>query len=135
MLDRAFAVGHGRAPTQDRVLSAQTYLKVIDQAGGADEYSARLRQSAVRGLSTLLNTIVMQKDQDAAKRVFPAIAAKAEAGAAGFSYYLGLINECVARPANLDAARQWYLLAAADPAWKRTAEDKARLIGRWCPGG
>jgi hypothetical protein len=134
MLDRAFAVGHGRAPTQDRVLAAQTYLKVIDQAGGADEYSARLRQSAVRGLSALLNTIVMQRDQDAAKRVFPAIAAKAEAGAAGFSYYLGLINECVARPANLDAARQWYLLAAADPAWKRTAEDKARLIGRWCPG-
>ena len=134
MLDVAFAMGHGRALRQDRVTAVQSYLNVIARADGGDETSARIRQSAVRGLAAMLNAIVEQKDHDAAKRVVPALASRADAGAADAQYYLGLLNECVTHPADLDAARQWYLKAAADPAWKRTVEDKARLLGKWCPG-
>lgn len=133
MLDQAFAMGHGRALKQDRVTSVETYLKVIALAGGGDESSARIRQSAVRGLATMLNMIVEQRDHDAAKRLWPALELRADSGAADVQYYLGLLSECVTRPANLGAARQWYRKAAADPAWKRTADDKARLLGRWCP--
>ena len=133
MLDLAFAMGHGRALKQDRVTSVETYLKVIAHSDGGDEISTRIRQSAVRGLAAMLNIIVEQKDQDAAKRLLPALESKADSGAADMQYYLGLLSECVTRPANLDAARQWYRKAAADPAWKRTADHKARLLGRWCP--
>ena len=42
--------------------------------------------------------------------------------------------ECVARPPDLDVALQWYKYAAANPAWKATAERKAELLGQWCPG-
>jgi hypothetical protein len=48
-------------------------------------------------------------------------------------YYLGLFNECVAQPANLDAAREWYGKAVVDPEWKGTVERKAKLLGKWCP--
>jgi serine/threonine protein kinase len=133
MLDLAFAMGHGRALKQDRVSSVETYLKVITRSDGGDEISTRVRQSAVRGLSSMLNIIVEQKDQDAAQRLLPTLESKADSGAADMQYYLGLVSECVTRPANLDAARQWYRKAAADPAWKRTVENKARLLGRWCP--
>ena len=133
MLDLAFAMGHGRALKQDRVTSVETYLKVIAHSDGSDAISTRIRQSAIRGLAAMLNIIVEQKDQDAAKRLLPALESKANSGAADMQYYLGLLSECVTRPANLDAARQWYRKAAADPAWKRTADHKARLLGRWCP--
>jgi TPR repeat protein len=133
MLDLAFAVGHGRALKQDRVTSVETYLEVIARSDGGDEMSTRIRQSAVRGLTAMLNIIVEQKDQAAAKRLLPALESKADSGAAVTQYYLGLLHECVARPANLAAARQWYRKAAADPAWSRTADHKARLLGRWCP--
>ena len=82
----------------------------------------------------MLNIIVEQKDRDAAKRLLPALESKADSGAADLQYYLGLMNECVTLPANLDAARQWYRKAGADPAWKGTADHKARRLGRWCPG-
>lgn len=134
MLDLAFAMGHGRALKQDRVTSVETYLKVIGRSDGSDEVSTRIRQSAVRGLAAQLNIIVEQKDQDAAKRLLPALESKADSGAAHLQYYLGLLNECVTLPANLDAARRWYRKAGADPAWKGTADDKTRLLGRWCPG-
>lgn len=133
MLDLAFAMGYGRALKQDRVTAVETYLKVIAHSDGGDEVSARIRQTAVRGLAAMLNIIVEQKDQDAAKRLLPALESKADSGAADMQYYLGLLSECVTRPANLDTARQWYRKAAADPAWKRTADHKARLLGRWCP--
>ena len=133
MLDLAFAMGNGRTLKQDRVSSVETYLKVIAQADGGDESSTRIRQSAVRGLAAMLNIVVEQKDQDAAKRLLPALESRADSGAADVQYYLGLLSECVTRPANLNAARQWYRKAAADPAWKRTAEHKARLLGRGCP--
>ena len=81
----------------------------------------------------MLNMIVEQRDQDAAKRLLPALEPQAVSGAADLQYYLGLMNECVTRPANLDAARRWYRKAAADPAWKRTADQKARLLGKGCP--
>ena len=81
----------------------------------------------------MLDNIVLHKDQYAAKRLLPALESKAGSGAADMQSYLGLLSECVARPANLDAARQWYRKAAADPAWKRAAERKARLLGRGCP--
>jgi hypothetical protein len=133
MLDLAFAIGYGRALRQDRVASVETYLQVIARSDGSDEISTRIRQSAVRGFAAMLNVIVEQKDQDAATRLLPALESKADSGAADMQYYLGLLSECVTRPANLDAARQWYRKAAADPAWKRTVENKARLLGRWCP--
>jgi serine/threonine protein kinase len=133
MLDLAFARGYGRGLKQDRVTSVESYLKVIAHSDGGDEVSTKIRQSAVRGLAAMLNIIVEQKDQDAAKRLLPALESKADSGAADMQYYLGLLSECVTRPANLDAARQWYRKAAADPAWKRTADHKARLLGRWCP--
>jgi TPR repeat protein len=134
MLDLAFALGHGRALQQDRVAAVETYLKVIAHADGGDETSTRIRQAADRGLAAMLNTVVEQKDQDATLRLLPWVEAKAGSGAADMEYYAGLLRECVTRPANLDAARQWYRMAAADPAWKRTADNKARLLGRWCPG-
>ncbi len=133
MLDVAFAMGHGRALKQDRVTSVETYLKVIALSAGGDEISARIRRSAVRGRAAMLNIIVERKDRDAAKRLLPALESQANSGAADMQYYLGLLSECVTRPPNLDAARQWYRKAAADPAWKRTADHKARLLGRWCP--
>jgi TPR repeat protein len=133
MLDLAFASGYGRALKQDRATSVETYLKVIARSDGGDEMSKRIRQSAVRGLAAMLNIIVEQKDQDAAQRLLPALESKADSGAADMQYYLGLLSECVTRPANLGAARQWYRKAATDPAWKRMAENKARLLGRWCP--
>jgi len=133
MLDLAFAMGHGRALKQNRVTSVETYLKVIALSGGGDESSTRIRQSAVRGLAAMLNMIVEQRDHIAAMRLWPALESRADSGAADVQYYLGLLSECVTRPANLDAARQWYRKAAADPAWKRAADDKARLLGRWCP--
>jgi hypothetical protein len=134
MLDRAFAMGHGRALEQDRAAAVDSYLRVMARAEGEDETATRIRQSAVRGLVAMLNAIVQQKDADAGRRVLPALESKADSAAAGVHYYVGLIYECVARPANLESARQWYRKAAADPAWKRTADDKARVIGAWCPG-
>jgi hypothetical protein len=131
MLDRAFAMGYGRALQPDRATAVETYLTVMARADGSDQTATKLRQSAGRGLLALLNTIVEQKDQDAVRRVLPALESKS--GAAGVQYYLGLMNECVAQPANLEAARQWYRKAAADPAWKRTADDKLQVIGTWCP--
>ena len=133
MLDLAFALGHGRSAKQDRLASAETYLKVIDRSPGGDEASARIRQAALRGLASLLNTIVEQKDEGAARSVLPVIRAKADAGAADLQYFSGLLSECALRPADFAAARRWYGRAAADPGWKRIAEQKARVLGRWCP--
>jgi TPR repeat protein len=134
MLDQAFALGQGRGLQQDRVAAVETYLKVIAHADGGDEVSTRIRQAADRGLAAMLNIVVEQKDQGATLRLLPWVEAKAGSGAADMEYYAGLLRECVTRPANLDAARQWYRMAAADPAWKHTADNKARLLGRWCPG-
>ena len=134
MLDLAFAVGHGRIARLDRVTSVETYLKVIDLSAGGDQTSARIRRAAARGLGSMLSTIAEQKDWNAAQRLLPVLQPKAGAGAADLQYYSGLLSECVMRPANLEAARQWYRKAAADPAWKRTADEKARLLGKWCPG-
>ncbi len=133
MLDVAFAMGHGRALKRDRAASAQTYLSVIERSSSADESSARIRRAAVRGLGSLLNTIVEQRDGEAARRVLPLLQPGADAGAADLQYYSGLLSECALQPADLDAARAWYEKAAADGAWQRTAEEKARLLGRWCP--
>ena len=133
MLDLAFAIGHGRGVRQDRARAVETYLKAMAQSTGEDEFSQRIRQAAARGMTAMLNRIVEQKDLDAAVRLVPAMRANADAGAAGMQYYLGLFNECVAQPANLDAAREWYGKAVADPEWKAAVERKARLLGKWCP--
>jgi hypothetical protein len=133
MLDVAFALGHGRAPRKDRAASVETYLRAMASSTGADEFSQRIRQSAARGLTIVLNAIVEHKDAEAAERVLPALRANADLGAAGMKYYLGLFSECVHRPADLDAAREWYGKAAADPAWKAIAERKTELLGKWCP--
>ena len=92
-----------------------------------------MRQSAGRGLSAVLNAIVEQKDTAAAERLKPVLEPRATAGAADVQYYLGLMSECVAQPADLDTAQQWYAKSAADPVWKATAERKAELLGKWCP--
>ena len=113
--------------------SVETYLTVIAHSDGGDEISTKIRRSAVRGLAAMLNMIVEQKDQDAAKRLLPALESKADSGAADMQYYLGLFSECVTQPADLNSARQWYRKAAADPAWKRTADRKVRLLGKGCP--
>ena len=105
----------------------------MSQSAGEDEFSLRIRQTAARGLTAMLNRIVEQKDVTAAVRLVPALRSNADAGAAGMQYYLGLFNECVAQPANLDAAREWYGKAVADPEWKGTVERKAKLLGKWCP--
>jgi TPR repeat protein len=126
-------MGYGRASKQDRAAAVEAYLTVMTRADGSDETATRIRQSAVRGLLAVLDAIVEERDQDAVRRVLPALESKS--GAAGVQYYLGLMHECVAQPANLEAARQWYRKAAADPAWRRTADDKARVVGAWCPGG
>ena len=133
MLDLAFATGYGRSLAQDRGAAVESYLKIIDRADGADEASKRVRQSAGRGLSAMLNSIVEQKDAAAAERVKPTLEPRANAGAADVQYYLGLMSECVAQPADLEAAQQWYRKSAADPVWKATAERKAQLLGKWCP--
>ena len=133
MLDVAFASGHGRALKQDRARAVQTYLKAMAQSAGDDAFSLRIRQTAARGMTVMLNRIVEQKDLDAAVRLVPAMRSNADAGAAGMQYYLGLFNECVAQPANLDAAREWYRKAMADPEWKGAVERKAKLLGKWCP--
>jgi TPR repeat protein len=134
MLDLAFALAHGRGSKQDRLASAETYLKAIDRSTGGDAASARIRQAALRGLASLLNSIVEQKDQGSARSVLPVIRAKADAGAADLQYFSGLLSECALQPADLASARLWYRRAAADPGWKRIAQQKARAIGRWCPG-
>jgi hypothetical protein len=138
MLDVAFAMGHGRALKQDRAASATIYLSIIERTGGTgnggtDESSARIRNAAVRGLASLLNTIVVQQDAEGAQRVLPLLRPRADAGAADLQYYSGLLSECALQPADLEAARAWYEKAATDGAWQRTAEEKARLLGRWCP--
>jgi TPR repeat protein len=133
MLDLAFALGHGRGSKQDRRAAVDTYLKVIERSSEGGENPARIRQAAVRGLASLLNTIVEQKDEEAARRVLPAIRARAEAGAADLQYFSGLINECALLPADLAAARQWYRKAMVDPGWRSIAKEKARVLGRWCP--
>jgi len=133
MLDLAFALGHGRGEKQDRLASAEIYLKVIERSSGGDQASARIRQAAVRGLASLLNTIVEQKDQDAARLVLPAIQARAGAGAADLQYFSGLLSECALNPADFAAARQWYRKSASDPGWRRIALQKDRTLGRWCP--
>src|SRR6185503_401501 len=86
MLDVAFAIGHGRGIRQDRARSVETYLKAMASSAGADELSIRIRQSAARGLTVMLNRIVEQKDRDAAVRVVPALQSNADAGAAGMQY-------------------------------------------------
>jgi hypothetical protein len=133
MLDVAFAVGYGRALPLDRAAAANAYLKVIDRSGGADDASARLRASAGRGLSAVLNAIVEQQDEAAASKLRSTLEARAATGAADIQYYLGLMAECVATPPDLEVAMSWYKFAAADPAWKATAERKAELLGQWCP--
>jgi hypothetical protein len=133
MLDVAFATGFGRALPLDRAAAAKGYLKVIDRSGGADDASARLRASAGRGLSAVLNAIVEQQDEPAASKLRSVLEARAAAGAADIQYYLGLLAECVAAPPDLEVALSWYKFAAADPAWKATAERKAELLGQWCP--
>ncbi|MEO6625377.1 MAG: hypothetical protein ABIN37_11165 [Burkholderiaceae bacterium] len=133
MLDSAFAMGHGRALAQDRAGSVEMYLKVIAHATGSDATSARIRGSALRGLAAMLNAIAAQKDQDAATRILPVLESMAGSGAADLQYFLGLMNECVRQPADLDAARHWYRLAAADPSRKLSAGQKARTVGMDCP--
>jgi hypothetical protein len=133
MLDVAFALAHGRGEKQDRRAAADTYLKVIERSSGPDEGSGKIRQAAVRGLASLLNTIVEHKDEESARRVLPAISGRAQAGAADLQYFSGLLSECALRPADLAAAKQWYRKAAADPGWRRIAQQKARVLGRWCP--
>ena len=133
MLDFAFATAYGRSWALDRGAAVETYMKVIDRSDGADEASRRVRLAAGRGLSAALNAIVEQKDAAAAERVKPGLETRADAGAADAQYYLGLISECVAQPADLDTAQAWYRRSAADPAWKPTAERKAQLAGKWCP--
>jgi hypothetical protein len=103
------------------------------QSAGEDAFSLRIRQAAARGLTVILNRIVEQKDLDAAVRLVPRLRSNADAGAAGMQYYLGLFNECVAQPANLEAAREWYGKALSDPEWRGTVEKKARSLGKWCP--
>jgi hypothetical protein len=134
MLDVAFALGHGRGEKRDRLAAAETYLKVIDRSPGEDESSARIRRAAMRGLASLLNSIVEQKDEVAARSVLPVLASRAEAGAADLQYYSGLVSECALEPADLEAARGWYRKAAAASAWKELAERKSRTLGTWCPG-
>ncbi len=131
-LESGAALAHGRALARDRVASARIYLGVLGRTS-ADEGSARIRQVAARGLGSLLNTIVEQKDEAAARGVLPLLQPGADAGAADLQYYSGLLSECALQPADLKAARAWYDRAAADSGWKRTAEEKARLLGRWCP--
>ena len=133
LLDFAFATGYGRALAQDRAAAVATYLKVIDRSENGDEASKRVRQSAGRGLSATLNAIVEQNDAPAAERLQPVLEPRANAGAADIQYYLGLMSECVAQPADLEGALQWYRRSASDPAWKATAERKAQLLGKWCP--
>ena len=134
MLDVAFAIGYGRALPLNRATAVETYFNVIDRSARTDEASKRLSVSAGRGLSSMLNSIVEQKDELAASRLRAALEARASAGAADIQYYLGLMTECVARPPDLDIALQWYRYAAANPAWKATADRKAELLGQWCPG-
>lgn len=133
MLDLAFALGHGRGPRRDRRVAADTYVKVIERSSEGGETPLRIRQAAVRGLASLLNTIVEQRDEEAARKVLPVIHARAQAGAADLQYYSGLLSECALLPADLAAARQWYRKAMSDPQWRRIAKEKARLLGRWCP--
>ena len=133
MLDVAFALGHGRALKQDRAASASIYLNLIERTRSTDDSSARIRNAAVRGLASLLKTIVVQQDAEGAQVVLPLLRPRADAGAADLQYYSGLLSECALQPADLEAARAWYEKAAADGAWQRTAEEKARLLGRWCP--
>jgi hypothetical protein len=121
----------GRALKRDRAASVQTYLDVIGRS--TDESSARIRHAAQRGLGSLLNTIAAQQDNEAARRALPLLRPGADAGAADLQYYSGLLSECALQPADLEAAQGWYAKAAADSGWKRAAEDKARLLGRWCP--
>jgi serine/threonine protein kinase len=92
MLDRAFALGHGRALTQDRVASVETYLKVIDRSAAGDEISVRIRQSALRGLAAMLNLIVEEKNKDAAKRLLPALESKASSAAGDTPLPHGLLE-------------------------------------------
>jgi hypothetical protein len=133
MLDQAYAEGYGRALALDRATAVESYLKVIARAEAGDEISGRIRLAAGHGLAAMLNAVVEQKDQSAAKTLQPVLESKANAGAADMQYYLGLFDECVTRPANLAAAKYWYQRSEADPAWKPTAEKKLALIGRWCP--
>jgi hypothetical protein len=135
MLDQAFAVSHGRAQAQDRATAVQIYLKVIARANAGDEVSARIRTAAGHGLAATLNAVVEQKDEAAARALQPVLAPMANAGAADMQYFVGLFDECVTQPANLNDARRLYQLAATDPVWKTAAEKKLGLIGRWCPGG
>ena len=132
-LDQAFALRHGWALGQDRAKSVELYLQVIDSSKAADPFSTKLREAAVRGLVATLNAIVRQKDEAAVVKLQHLIEPRAGAGASDMQYYLGLFSECVRRPANLDRARTWYLQAAADAAWKGTAERKLRALGKWCP--
>jgi len=133
MLDVAFAIGYGRALPQDRAAAVGAYLRVIDRSGGEDETSMRLRSTAGRGLSAMLNSIVEQQDAPAASKLRATLEARAATGAADIQYYLGLMAECVATPPDLNVAMSRYRFAAADPAWKATAERKAELLGQWCP--
>lgn len=133
MLDVAFATGYGRSVVADRAAAAETYIKVLDRSTGIDDASKRVQLSASRGLSAMLNAIVSQKDEYAAQRLHPALEARALAGAAYVQYYLGLMSECVSQPPDLEAARQWYLKASADPVWQAAAERKLQSLGRWCP--
>jgi TPR repeat protein len=134
MLDVAFALGHGRGARRDRLAAAETYLKVIDRSPEDDEASARIRRAATRGLAALLNSIVEQKDEVAARSVLPVVAARAEAGPADLQFYAGLLSECALEPADLEAARAWYRKAAVAAGWKDLAERKARTLGTGCPG-
>ena len=134
MLDVAYALGHGRSAKRDRLASLEAYLKVIDRSSEDDPSSARIRRAAVRGLGSLLNSIVEQKDEVAARSVLPVLEPRAAGGAADLQYFAGLINECALNPANLSAARAWYRKAAAAPDWKELADRKDGTLGRWCPG-
>ena len=87
----------------------------------------------MRGLAAMLTAIVAQKDQVAATRIIPLLESMAGSGAADMQYFLGLMNECVRQPANFDAARHWYRLAATDAAWKQSAGQRERSLGLDCP--
>jgi TPR repeat protein len=133
MLDMAFALAHGRGAKRDRLAVLQVYLKVIDRSPQDDASSAQIRRAAVRGLASLLNSIVEQKDEAAARSVLPVLEPRAEDGAADLQYFSGLINECALNPADLAAARAWYRKAAAASDWKLLAQGKEGTLGKWCP--
>lgn len=116
------AMALGRIKPGDRVDAMRIFLNVADQSFKDDPKGrSKYARTAADLITALLNRIIEEKDRATFQRLREEIERRAEAGNAGWAFYLGYFDRCVAEPTDKNSADAWFKRAAQNPAWKQKA--------------